>query len=435
MRQKKAILFGAALAALPVVAGHAATITYTYNPVITFGTSPTSVTSGAGTIAGTSVTGTGAAEVVTVPAGDYVSVGMQVTVSNNGGSGLAAFDIGMNNSNPAAASVYNANQAVGAVLTSPKISGSIYNLQTFKGEYDGNGGVLGTAVGAIAGVVKATGATNAQSLNGAGTATNAFTGLVIAAKAGGTSVFTPIQVNSGTSIFLQNSLGASSAATSSYNTRAFSAASDTMGLMPTLTIVTTGLSTSTTSSSTSTAAHPIVALSNTTPTQYGSQVGTLTLLGHNSSYNVSSTTISPAASQGYVVTSVFSPLTDTEVYALKLNASGAVLSPTSTEVALIVADINASGTGSNVSAGAVVGSPYASLFPGYDILLTSTAGFTAGSNGAADLGFDFSQDSDAATPGLTVTAVAAVPEPATTAGLVIGAAGLLLGRRKSRTLA
>jgi hypothetical protein len=44
------------------------------------------------------------------------------------------------------------------------------------------------------------------------------------------------------------------------------------------------------------------------------------------------------------------------------------------------------------------------------------------------LGVDFSSDST--TTGVTVTDVAAVPEPASAAGILLGAAGLLLGRRK-----
>jgi hypothetical protein len=212
----------------------------------------------------------------------------------------------------------------------------------------------------------------------------------------------------------------------------------------TLTIVVAGGVTTTTTTSTTVSHQPIVTLLNTTPSTYGTQIGSpIVITGHNSSYTVgyTGTSLTQVGGQGYTTgytaVSVFNPLTDTEVYALKLNASGAALSPTSTEIALIVADLNlGTGTGTaavNVSAGAVVGSPYAALFPGYDILLVSTGAFGgAGNGGVADLGIDFSQDTDALTPGLVVTEVAAVPEPATAAGVVLGAAGLLLGRRKKQ---
>jgi hypothetical protein len=139
--------------------------------------------------------------------------------------------------------------------------------------------------------------------------------------------------------------------------------------------------------------------------------------------------ISPAQTTGYAAATGFSPLTDTEVYALQFNVSTGT--PTAAQIADVISDINAAGNSSNVSASAITGA-YASLFPGYDVLLTSTAGFTPGAGGVADLGIDFSQDTDQATPGLVVTEVAAVPEPATAAGAVLGAAGLLLGRRKKQ---
>ena len=188
---------------------------------------------------------------------------------------------------------------------------------------------------------------------------------------------------------------------------------------------------------------PIVALTNATPSTYGSQIGSpIVVTGGHGSYTVgyTGTTLTQVGGQGYTTgytaASVFNPITDTEVYALKLNVSGAALSPTSTLVQTIVNDIN-NGTGTGTAATGVVasnvsGSTYASLFPGYDVLLTSATGFSASSGGVADLGIDFSQDTDAATPGVVVTEVAAVPEPATAAGIVLGATGLLLGRRKKQ---
>jgi len=82
-----------------------------------------------------------------------------------------------------------------------------------------------------------------------------------------------------------------------------------------------------------------------------------------------------------------------------------------------------------VVASAVTG-VYTTLFPGYEVLLTESPGVSSSS----ELEFDFSStgEQDSAVPGLVLTGVAAVPEPATAAGVVMGAAGLLLGRRKNR---
>jgi hypothetical protein len=225
-----------------------------------------------------------------------------------------------------------------------------------------------------------------------------------------------------------------------YGDAKMTTASDTVNLAPaTLNISVLGASSSSSSSSTSSSStnphHAIVTLASSAGALgglYGSQLGaTLNMIGGHGSYLPAYTgLISPAQTTGYAAASGFNPVTDTEVYALQLNYSGGVVSPSNTTlIAAIVSDINASS--SNVSASAVTG-VYASLFPTYDVLLTSTAGFTPGAGGVADLGIDFSQDTDAATPGLVVTEVAAVPEPATAAGAVLGAAGLLLGRRKKQ---
>jgi hypothetical protein len=430
MRHKntKYLLAAAALAALPSTASHAATITYAYDNVL-FGTSPTAITSAAGAIAGTSVTYVNGSAVVTVPVGDYVSYGVQVEVTNNGGSGLAAFDLGFNNSNPASSTIYtNASVPAGSTLKSygnnPTIN-AVYSLTKFSGDYDGSGGIQGTAVGAMAGVIQATQATNAQSLNAAGAFAQAFTGLKVLASGAGVTTFTPIQVNSGTSIFTQNSLGTSAAQTNAYSTRAFSAATDTVSVLPTLTITAGSVSTTPTK-------HPIVSLAPAGTPTYGSQLGSITVVSTGPGGYVPGSTSFASATTGYVVTSTFN-VGDQEVYALKLDSNGVAIPTSSTLNATIVADINALGTGSNVSAGLVSGSAYAGLFPGYDILLTSTAGYAGPASD--DLDIDFSQDTDTATPGLTVVGAAAVPEPATAAGAVIGAAGLLLGRRKSKKLA
>jgi hypothetical protein len=121
----------------------------------------------------------------------------------------------------------------------------------------------------------------------------------------------------------------------------------------------------------------------------------------------------------FLQASGFSPATDQETYALNIKVGGT--DPTLAQDQAIVNDIIVAGYG--VTASSVTGQ-FASLFPGYDILLTGTPGFTA----PAYLGINFANDIN--TPGVVVTDVAAVPEPASAAGMLLGAAGLLLGRRK-----
>jgi hypothetical protein len=121
---------------------------------------------------------------------------------------------------------------------------------------------------------------------------------------------------------------------------------------------------------------------------------------------------------------------DQEIYALKMLVGGTA--PTTTQMNSIVADI-AGQSGDGVSTVAsLLGSPsglagqIAGLFPGYDLMLTVTSG-----TATPFLGFDFSQETNVA--GVVVTNIAAVPEPASAAILLIGSS-LLLGRRKRNAL-
>jgi hypothetical protein len=121
----------------------------------------------------------------------------------------------------------------------------------------------------------------------------------------------------------------------------------------------------------------------------------------------------------------FNPATDPEVYALKLLVGTAA--PTSGQITTIIGEINASNTGLGVVASANTGA-LASVFPGYQILLTATG---AGATGDEYLAWDFSQESSVGN--VSVADVAAIPEPATAALMLISSAGLLLGRRRNQT--
>jgi len=165
----------------------------------------------------------------------------------------------------------------------------------------------------------------------------------------------------------------------------------------------------------------------TTPTGYGSApLGTLTVqnAGGPGKYFPGYFNIPGGAATGYVAVTGFLANDYPEVYALQVDVNGVLA--TSSQVATIIADIAADDSGV-ASVTTVAGSPYASLFNGYQILITDTT---------VDpyFAFDFSSasDTDSALGAVTVTSIAAVPEPATAAGVILGAAGLLLGRRKNR---
>jgi hypothetical protein len=162
-----------------------------------------------------------------------------------------------------------------------------------------------------------------------------------------------------------------------------------------------------------------ISLVATTPTTYGSSLGSVAVSPNG---KVTSANFAATAT-GYVsVTNGPSPY-----YALKILVGGQTAS--SSAIAAIVADINNNESGVG-TASALSTDGFASAFPGYDILVPDSL-----SNASPYFAFDFSSTGDAdSTYAVTVTSVAAVPEPATMAGVILGAAGLLLGRRKNRTL-
>jgi hypothetical protein len=125
-------------------------------------------------------------------------------------------------------------------------------------------------------------------------------------------------------------------------------------------------------------------------------------------------------SQFYTEVSGWNPATDIEIFALNVKVNGA--DPTLAQDSAIVDEINARSIG-NITASVLPGGQYASVFPGYDILLTAVDGMTS----PEYLGFDFPFPSGT---DVTVTDIAVVPEPASLAAVLPAAAGLLLGRRK-----
>jgi hypothetical protein len=275
---------------------------------------------------------------------------------------------------------------------------------------------------------------------GGGSAAELYNGLKIKAN-GSTGTTTNFTVTNNASAFQYvvvqtpgHSVSGSPVA-ATYKNQTFNGASDSFGAMPQLKII-VGTPITATSSST----HSIISLTaGITPAAgYTPADGAIVMSGlGNGSYNVSPATGFTTATTGSVAVAGFNPTTDTEIYALKLSQGGTPIATSNTTLlSAIASDING-GNGNNVSSGvtaSLVTGVFSSLFPGYDILLTSN-GFTAGAGGTAELGFDFSTgggEQNAADDGITVTGVAAVPEPATAAGIVLGTAGLLLGRRRNK---
>jgi hypothetical protein len=149
----------------------------------------------------------------------------------------------------------------------------------------------------------------------------------------------------------------------------------------------------------------------------------------------------------YVQVNGFNPAKDApEIYALKLNNNGTYINPSvgsnASVIAAIIADINTSNSATfGGSIASTVSGQLASIFSGYDVLVTIPGtyinGLTIPGSGAqVDFGFDFTNYSDTtvgiATGGLTTSDIGVIPEPGSLGLLAIGGMGLL-ARRKRRT--
>jgi hypothetical protein len=344
---------------------------------------------------------------------------------------LAQFSFGATDANPSIAIITagkNSN-ASGTTLASPTIN-SVFTSATNTGQSDGAGGILNPAA-TVTGINQATAKSNTFNV-GTTAPQELANSIEIASLQAGTAKFTITPYLAGTQYVTVKPGSAAGTSSAQYGANTLSG-TDSAAAAPTITLV-VGSATTTTTSSTG---HAIISLTagTTLGTGYGTADGAIALTGAgHGNYNVSPVTGFTSATTASVLVSGFNPDTDKEVYALKLSQNGTPISPSNTTLlSAIAADING-GSGNTAAVGAsasLITGIFSSLFPGYDLLITST-GATPSSGGNAVLGFDFSSASEtnAADLGVTVTGVAAVPEPATAAGVVIGAAGLLLGRRK-----
>jgi hypothetical protein len=346
--------------------------------------------------------------------------------------GLASYGFGFNTSDTTNAPM----NASGISLVNPTLSG-IYSggATNGTGTQAANAGDIDhnsiTQAGA-AGNLTTTTAAGLSGDNIAVSTVDLFTGVEVdlLPTATGSFTVTPDEPLAATAYLAYNSGGTTSTQKPVYKNVTASVA-DTFTSLPTLTIVVSA-GTTTTPTPTHQAIISLLSGAVSQPT-YGQADGTITMTGGHGIYNVTTAAGFTTSAIGSIAVTGFNPTSDTEIYALKVtNASAGTF--TTAQILTIINDINGTGAGiANTSAGVVAsqvsGSVYATLFPGYQILLTSV-GVTD-----SNLAFDFTGDAetDASAPsGIVVTGVAAVPEPATAAGIVLGAAGLLLGRRRNK---
>lgn len=441
-RKSYLVLAAATFATLPV-ATRAATITFSYDAA------DMQVSSDGGNTFGPAVFNP-ATNTVTVPAGDIVEFGVDVTVTGNANPaatgttgagtynnskhsqpatlGLAAYGFGMTDSSATTANVVDsAGPGAGGTTTSSAGAADASWEVHVQGNVDDNGGGILTTGPESGGVLvgnhasSGTAATNAGlfGVGGSGAA-EILNGLQISANKGGTAVFTPTdQVGPGNlAIVTYLSGGSSTTAAGAPKYAPYTIQpgdGNTVNNLPALTLDVIGVTPT---------ASPIVNL-----TAQGSQLAdytnTLPLLhvtGHNGSYtpaydhNVNN-------ANGVAEVTGFSPANDAETYALKLAGLSSNSNTAAAQIATIITDINANSATDGVLA--VLPTPdVAALAPGYQIELTATS-----TSADQSLGFDFTQETNVA--GVTVTDVMAVPEPASI-GLLMGASGLLLGRRKRK---
>jgi hypothetical protein len=358
--------------------------------------------------------GSTATQTLTVPAGDYVEIGLQgnmgssaVSADTNGGQpadlGIAAVSVGYNTGNS----------------TTAGLQGSATNV-TFNANFDAgnslNGNITGgssaVSLGKIqesnsaADVAAATGNSPVLTIGATGN-TDLFTGLELyTGGTAGTTTLTPVE---GTWARVTTN----STTANTYKTAALTET------LEALTITTT------TGSST----HPIISLTSSAPSGYGTSQGAFNTVGSGGAYGVSTVAVSPSVNLGYVGQSGAFASGDKQIYGMDIvdnTVSGAGLS---TELGILEADVN-SGALSTTGAVASLTSPSPAL-PSYDNFFVTFA--NGNSLTSPSFGWDVTSSNDTnLADALVVSSVSAVPEPATMAGVLFGAASLLLNRRKRK---
>jgi hypothetical protein len=429
MRKRNIVaLVGAAVSAAPLVAS-AVTVTYQFD-LADLKVAPT-VSGAPGTFVTASslgyLSGTAANPTLTLPQGEYFQVAVDVKVTGvtadatDGGAalGVTQFQTGLTNSNGTVSQILPLNATNGTAITTTAVNAD-FTANKAKGVADGAGGVL-TAQG-ISGAFNPTGSYVSNDSYGGGAFAEIFNGLRGHTQtSSGTSVYRLTNIGSAFQYAVETTAPAGSSP-AQYGAQTFGG-TDVLSALPTLTVVIASSATS--AAPNVTGSNKIIALApsvltGTAPNGYGTVAqGTLTSVNGGQSNtvhpanNVSGYVNLVGAQGGYVL--------------LALALNGTALPASSTAVAAIIADINGS---NQVGATALTGplAQYASQ--GFDVAVPATS--------ASTFAYDFSNvqsdftDTDTALGAVTVTGIAAVPEPATAAGVILGAAGLLLGRRKAK---
>jgi hypothetical protein len=446
LKRKQIVLAGAVLAAMPLVSRAAVTVAYQFDP-------NDFMYSADGLFDDTITpinTGTTANPVFTVPfssTGEFaIGLDADVTGDTNPASGtgydtthatkqsallgITSWQVGLTDSAQTKAAVNNQ----GGSTSTAAVDNPPFAANQASGNTNASGGI--TASTGVAGALNLAGnkvSTAAQIANtdyGAGAFAELFNGLQISTLAAGQAVFTLTDLDTALQYAHNTSVGTSTVAPT-YVDQTFIAGTDTLATLPTLTLNMTGVVTG----------NNIVSLTstapaNTAPTAYGAtSLGTVTATGTASSYKAGTLVLGTATGTGFV-NGVLSgtPTIPTEIYALDIeNAAGGVTAPT--DLAAIAAAMQAAlvaqgFTGSTVSLTPPNSNPFPAGpagTPGYDVFLT-ISGLTQAQLSSDFLGFDLTEGSSFSTD--KVAAVALVPEPASAAFLLVGASGMLMGRRR-----
>jgi hypothetical protein len=133
----------------------------------------------------------------------------------------------------------------------------------------------------------------------------------------------------------------------------------------------------------------------------------------------------------YVNIGGFSPSADSVFVGLKLDNDGSPITPGSALAEQIILDIKTNPSNTGVTASDVTGG-FASVFAGYDVLLSFASDPTASAPGQFDVGFDFSSYTPTGGGSVTVTNFAVVPEPGCLGLLSVAGLVLLPRYRRNR---
>lgn len=288
------------------------------------------------------------------------------------------------------------------------------NSQIFGGNTSANGLTSETLVLPFSSTASSAAYTNS---------TEFFNSLIYKADSYGTVTLTPYVDSSATQYWrlltpaTGGGQGANGGTLSRYQATFFTP-SDTIGTLPLLVIEVPGPIGPT---------HSILTLGSSAPAPaYGSSSGTLTVSGHNGSYNLAEIAGLNDVTN-YVEATGWNPASDEEIYGLDVLVNGNQAS-----VGQLVTLINAiDGDGKAPASSGVTAStfnPGGAFAAGYDLFLTYAGGGPATTD---FLGLDLSSSNDSNLIGYSFSAVAVVPEPMSLGILAVGGVGIL-GRRGRR---